>query len=193
MCRSSPVSPITDGIRPASRWRPASEVWSLTWRATAASSGWVQAGWSLQRSPASREASSMKQAPVRGLRCLPGERIGSRSGGWVSWRDMRAPKQIRACTRQVCAVADHRASPTWRCGTWRLAASELRSHWAAEGELHGRPPPRRNPACSASSTLRSRSGRGRPDETRTTCPAHGLTLSGRLLGCLPGACSSRSW
>ena len=81
MCRSSPVSPITDGIRSVSRCRPASEVWSLTWRATAASSGWVHAGWSLQRSPASSEASSMKQAPVRGLRCLPGERIGNRSGG----------------------------------------------------------------------------------------------------------------
>jgi hypothetical protein len=30
MCRSSPVSPMTDGIRVVSRWRPASEVWSLT-------------------------------------------------------------------------------------------------------------------------------------------------------------------
>jgi hypothetical protein len=77
MCRSAPVTPITEEIRPASRSRPASEVWSLTLRATAASSGWVQAGWSLQRSPAISEASSMKQAPVRGLRCLPGERIGN--------------------------------------------------------------------------------------------------------------------
>ena len=34
----------------------------------------------------------MKQAPVRGLRCLPGERIGNRSGGWTSWYDMAAPK-----------------------------------------------------------------------------------------------------
>jgi hypothetical protein len=40
----------------------------------------VQAGWSLQRSPARKEANSMKHAPLRGLRCLPRDRIGSSSG-----------------------------------------------------------------------------------------------------------------
>jgi Transposase DDE domain len=64
MCRSSPVSPITDGISSASRGRPASEVWSLTWRATAASSGWVHAGWSLKRSPASF-ARECRSCPLR--------------------------------------------------------------------------------------------------------------------------------
>ncbi len=91
MCGSSPVSPITDGIRLASRGRPASEVWSLTWRATAASSGWVHAGWSPKRSPASSEASSMKHAPLRGLRCLPRASIGSDAGGCASWGIMLHP------------------------------------------------------------------------------------------------------
>ena len=44
MCRSSPVSPITDGINSASRGRPSSEVWSLTRRATDASNECVHAG-----------------------------------------------------------------------------------------------------------------------------------------------------
>jgi hypothetical protein len=44
MCRSSPSSPITDTISGTSRARLASEVQSLTSRASAASSGCVQAG-----------------------------------------------------------------------------------------------------------------------------------------------------
>jgi hypothetical protein len=44
MCRSSPVSPITDGINSARYGRPSSEVWSLTRRATDASNECVQAG-----------------------------------------------------------------------------------------------------------------------------------------------------
>ena len=44
MCRSSPVSPIADGINSARRGRPSSEVWSLTKRATDASNECVHAG-----------------------------------------------------------------------------------------------------------------------------------------------------
>jgi uncharacterized protein with PQ loop repeat len=44
MCKSSPFSPITDGIKSAKCGRPSSEVWSLTRRATDASSECVHAG-----------------------------------------------------------------------------------------------------------------------------------------------------
>jgi hypothetical protein len=71
MWRSSPVSPITEGISSASRWRPASEVWSLTWRATAASSGWVHAGWSLQRSSAPDAPGRCQVVGRSGRTCPP--------------------------------------------------------------------------------------------------------------------------
>ena len=77
---SSPSRPTTDGIIGASCWRLASLVPSLTSRASSASSGWVQEGWSLHRSPASTEASSMKHAPRRGVRWRPRDRTGIPSG-----------------------------------------------------------------------------------------------------------------
>jgi hypothetical protein len=40
----------------------------------------VHWGWSDHRSPARNEAISMKQAPLRGLRCRPGESVGMKSG-----------------------------------------------------------------------------------------------------------------
>ena len=42
--RSFDVSPITDGISSIRPERPSSVVWSLTTRASPASSGWVQDG-----------------------------------------------------------------------------------------------------------------------------------------------------
>src|SRR3954468_23451804 len=76
-CGSSGVRPMTDGISGASLDRPASVVQSLTSRATPASSGCVQAGWSDHGSPARYDANSMKQAPLRGLRCLPRDNTGT--------------------------------------------------------------------------------------------------------------------
>ncbi|KAJ1684454.1 hypothetical protein LUZ63_020209 [Rhynchospora breviuscula] len=72
--------PITSGMSGTMRARASSLTWSLTERAVVASSAWVQAGWSDQRSPASHDAISMKQAPLRGVRCRPRESTGTVSG-----------------------------------------------------------------------------------------------------------------
>lgn len=50
--RSSPLRWTTRGINGTSRWRAVSPIRSLISRAIAASNGWVQRGWSDQRSPA---------------------------------------------------------------------------------------------------------------------------------------------
>ncbi len=88
---SSLVRPTTEGIRTASSCRWPSEVQSLTSRASSPSRGWVHRGWSLQRSPASTEAISMKQAPLRLLRCLPRDSIGMASGAEVEGPVMGTP------------------------------------------------------------------------------------------------------
>ncbi len=77
---SSLTSPTTDGISGTRSCRDLSPRRSLISRAIAARSGWVQRGWSDQRSPARYEAISMKQAPLRALRCRPGDSVGMKSG-----------------------------------------------------------------------------------------------------------------
>ena len=78
--RSSPRRPTTLGISGTSCWRSPSLRLSLTCRASCASRGCVQEGWSLHRSPARKDANSMKQAPRFGDRCLPRDRTGTPSG-----------------------------------------------------------------------------------------------------------------
>jgi hypothetical protein len=72
--------PTTDGIRRTRSCRARSPSRSLISRAIAARSGWVHFGWSDHFSPARKDAISMKHAPLRGLRCLPGESVGMKSG-----------------------------------------------------------------------------------------------------------------
>ena len=68
---SSALRPTTDGIIGTRSCRARSPTRSLISRAIAARSGCVHWGWSDHRSPARNEAISMKQAPLRGLRCRP--------------------------------------------------------------------------------------------------------------------------
>ena len=107
--RSSLFNPMTLGMSGASCWRSSSGVLSLTRRATDASSGCVQRGWSLHRSPARYEAISMKQAPRLGLRCLPRPSTGMWVGSGVvisvgtvmgsySLRDVRPVSSLRAAS-----------------------------------------------------------------------------------------------
>ena len=60
--------PTTSGIIVLICWRLVSSSMSLTQRAKVDRTGCVHDGWSLQRSPARKEAISMKQAPLRGVR-----------------------------------------------------------------------------------------------------------------------------
>jgi hypothetical protein len=86
---SVPTRPITDGMSSTSSLRAVSELQSLTILASEASAGWVHAGWSLHRSPASHDAYSMKHAPLLGFRCLPRESTGMSSGESFFDRDIR--------------------------------------------------------------------------------------------------------
>ena len=93
-CGSVLVRPITDGTSSTRSRRPASDVWSLTRRASAARSGCVHAGWSLHGSPARYDTISMKHAPFRGLRCLPRDSSGISSGTRGPERNMRRSQGI---------------------------------------------------------------------------------------------------
>jgi hypothetical protein len=72
--------PTTEGTKFTRSWRALSPRRSLISRAIAASSGCVHFGWSDHFSPARNDAISMKHAPLRGLRCRPGESVGMKSG-----------------------------------------------------------------------------------------------------------------
>ena len=62
------ADPTTMGINGVSCWRPASLILVIDPAGQQSPSrGWVQAGWSLHRSPARNDANSMKQAPRRGV------------------------------------------------------------------------------------------------------------------------------
>src|SRR3954452_21048418 len=89
---------MTEGIRVASLGRAASEVESVTDPPSSASNGCVHEGWSLQRSPARNDASSMKQAPLLALRWRPRDSTGSRSGAVLSLSGTGTPQVIdRPC------------------------------------------------------------------------------------------------
>ena len=91
----------------------------------------------------------------------PAERPTARHG-----RTCGPPKQLRAWYQ----ASLRRGRPP------RQRKPRLPGRWA-DGSIHGRPPPRRNPACSASSTLEITPGRGRPDETRWADPGAPASLS----------------
>jgi hypothetical protein len=86
---SSLFRPTTEGTSCTRSWRARSPRRSLTSRAIAASNGCVHLGWSDHFSPARKDAISMKHAPLRGLRCRPGESVGMKSG--VPFRFVMGP------------------------------------------------------------------------------------------------------
>ena len=73
--------PITLVANGNSFLRPSSVDWSLTHRATHASTGCTQAGRSDHTSPASTDVSSIRQQPSAGAGCRPLASLGTRLTG----------------------------------------------------------------------------------------------------------------
>ncbi|HEX8868686.1 MAG TPA: hypothetical protein VF821_23705 [Lentzea sp.] len=73
--RSVPITLVANG---KSFLRPSAVDWSLTHRATHASTGCTQAGRSDHTSPASTDVSSIRQHPSAGVRCQPVASLGTR-------------------------------------------------------------------------------------------------------------------